>query len=82
MEFGPGPVHSDHTFWDDKKAQRQKVNRRVNLFMRDLYRAVVSEKKEPGFLKNFFESLKTDGIAKIENGILKIDPEKLEDTVQ
>ena len=71
--------YADHTFWDEEKAQRQIINRRTNLFMRDLYEAAYTDQTKPDDLNKFFDNLKAVGAAKAENGILKINPSKLRD---
>ncbi len=72
--------YADHTFWDEKKAERQRINRRTNLFMRDLYQAALTEETQAGDLKRFFDLLTSTGAAVYQNGIWKIDPNKLRDT--
>jgi hypothetical protein len=59
----------------------QERNRKVSLFMRDLYEAALKDQTRPGQLGIFFESLKIKGAAKWENAIWKIYPEKLRDEV-
>ncbi len=54
-------------------------NRKVNLFMRDLYQAAYKDQTNQGLLDDFFEDLKTKGAANLESGIWKIDPTKLRD---
>ena len=71
--------YADHTNWNAQKARQQIVNRRTNLFMRDLYQAALADQTEPERLKGFFTSLERTGAAKYENGIWKIDPNYLRD---
>ena len=48
--------------------------------MRDLYGAVLDDKKISGKLVDFFEELKAREAAYFENGLWKIDPSKLKDS--
>ena len=85
-----GAFHSDYAyqpedyelggeFYGKFGLEREILNRKVNLFMRDLYEAVLTDQTRPGDLRDFFELLKGDGAATEENGIWKIDPDYLRD---
>ena len=82
-----GAFHNDFTYigstWaanpplNDAERTRERINRRTNLFMRDLYEAALRNQTEPGALTDFFTSLERTGAAKKESGIWKIDPDFL-----
>ena len=71
--------YADHTDWNDAKANRQRINRRVNLFMRDLYQAALTDQTNPGDLNGFFDRLVKRNAAKKVNGVWQIDPDNLRD---
>ncbi|MBI2095359.1 MAG: hypothetical protein HYT89_04245 [Candidatus Omnitrophica bacterium] len=71
--------YADHTDWNEEKAERQRINRKVNLFMRDLYEATYKDQTEPGRLKDFFDTLIERNAAEKVNGIWKIDSDNLRD---
>jgi hypothetical protein len=60
---------------------QQERNRKVNLFMRDLYQATLTDQTRAGDLRGFFEDLEARQAARLENGIWKIYPDKLRDEV-
>ena len=67
----------DPTIWNTNpfpaEARVKEINRQTNLFMRNLYKAVVDDQATPGALRGFLDSLVANGTARLENGVWKID---------
>lgn len=57
--------------------ERETINRKVNLFMRDLYKAALDDQQTPGELNSFFLRLEAFGAATKSEGRWKIDPSRL-----
>lgn len=84
-----GAFHSDYSYdptqyepggeFENANADREQTHRRVNLFMRDLYRAVLDEQNQIGELNAFFQRQINRGAAKKIDGRWQIDPDKLRD---